>query len=145
MPRVLIVDDQPNVRKALRWYFQELKLECSGAENGLDALQKAQQAKPDLVILDFSMPVMNGVEGAKVFKQVMPEVPVLMLTAHFGVADEAAKNVGVLATLPAAGTHRKVARPKAIRIPKYSNPLDSSDAQLCTNKSKFAASVPTRF
>ena len=92
MPRVLIVDDQPNVRKALRWYFQELKLECSEAENGLDALQKAQQAKPDLVILDFSMPVMNGVEAAKVFKQVMPEVPILMLTAHFGAADEAAQD-----------------------------------------------------
>jgi CheY-like chemotaxis protein len=96
VPRVLIVDDQPNVRKALRWYFQELKLECSEAENGLDALQKAQQAKPDLVILDFSMPVMNGIEAAKIFKQVMPEVPILMLTAHFGVADEAAKDVGVL-------------------------------------------------
>ena len=96
MPRILIVDDQPNVRKSLRWYFQELKLECSEAENGLDALQKAQQAKPDLVILDFSMPVMNGVEAARVFKQVMPEVPILMLTAHFGIADEAAKDVGVL-------------------------------------------------
>ncbi len=94
--RVLIVDHQPNVRKALRWYFQELKLDCSEAENGLDALHKAQQAKPDLVILDFSMPVMNGVEAAKVFKQVMPEVPILMLTAHFGIADEAAKGVGVL-------------------------------------------------
>ena len=96
MPRILIVDDQPNVRKALRWYFQELKLECSDVENGMDALQKARQVKPDLIILDFSMPVMNGVETAKVFKQVMPEVPILMLTAHFGVADEAAKNVGVL-------------------------------------------------
>jgi CheY-like chemotaxis protein len=96
VPRVLIVDDQPNVRKALRWYFQELKLECSEAENGLDALRKAQQAKPDLVILDFSMPVMNGVEAAKVFKQVMPDLPILMLTAHYGVADEAAKELGVL-------------------------------------------------
>jgi CheY-like chemotaxis protein len=70
-----------------------LKLECSEAENGLDALQKAQQAEPDLVL---SMPVMNGVEAAKVLQQVMPEVPILMLTAHFGVADEAAKDVGVL-------------------------------------------------
>jgi CheY-like chemotaxis protein len=96
VPRILIVDDQPNVRKALRWYFQELKLECSEAENGMDALQKARQVKPDLIILDFSMPVMNGVEAAKVFKQVMPEVPILMLTAHFGIADEAAKDAGVL-------------------------------------------------
>ena len=96
MSRVLIVDDQPDIRKCLRWYFEELKLDCSEAENGLDALQKAQQTKPDLVILDFSMPVMNGVEAARVFNQIMPEVPVLMLTAHAGAADEAAKNAGVL-------------------------------------------------
>jgi CheY-like chemotaxis protein len=52
--------------KALRWYSPELKLECSEAENGMDALQKAQQVKPELIILDFSMPVMNAVEAAKV-------------------------------------------------------------------------------
>jgi CheY-like chemotaxis protein len=96
MSHILIVDDQPNIRKCLRGYFEELKLDCSEAENGLDALQKAQQTKPDLVILDFSMPVMNGVEAAKVFNQIMPEVPVLMLSAHAGTADEAAKNAGAL-------------------------------------------------
>ena len=96
MSRILIVDDQPNIRKCLRGYFEELKLDCSEAENGLDALQKALQTKPDLVILDFSMPVMNGVEAARVFNQIMPDVPVLMLTAHCGAADEAAKNAGVL-------------------------------------------------
>ncbi len=96
MSHILIVDDQPNIRKCLRGYFEELKLDCSEAENGLDALQKAQQTKPDLVILDFSMPVMNGVEAARVFNQIMPEVPVLMLSAHAGAADEAAKNAGVV-------------------------------------------------
>jgi CheY-like chemotaxis protein len=96
MSHVLIVDDRPDIRKCLRCYFEELRLDCSEAENGLDALQKAQQKKPDLVILDFSMPVMNGVEAARVFNQIMPEVPVLMLTAHAGAADEAAKNAGVL-------------------------------------------------
>ena len=66
MSHILIVDDQPDIRECLRWYFEELKLDCSEAENGLDALQKAQQTKPDLVILDFSMPVMNGVEAARI-------------------------------------------------------------------------------
>ena len=54
------------------------------------------QTKPNLVILDFSMPVMNGVEAARVFNQIMPDVPVLMLTAHCGAADDAAKNAEVL-------------------------------------------------
>jgi CheY-like chemotaxis protein len=96
MSRILIVDDQADIRKALRWYFEEPKLECNEADNGLDALQKAQQVKPDLIILDFSMPVMNGIDAARVFNQIMPEIPILMLTAHAGTADEAAKNVGVL-------------------------------------------------
>ncbi len=114
MPRVLIVDDQPNVRKALRWYFQEPKLECSEAENGLDALQKAQQVKPDLIILDFSMPVMNGVEAAKVFKQVMPEVPILMLTAHFGAADALARDVGAVGVFAKDNVEPLVKRTRAI-------------------------------
>jgi len=94
MPTVLIVDDQPVVRTALRRYFEESNLaDCSEAADGLDALQKAQQNKPDLVIL--SMPVMNGIEAAKGLQQAMPEVPIFMLTAYFGVADQMAKDVGV--------------------------------------------------
>ena len=93
MSRVLLVDDNPQVRRALRWFFEELNLHCDEADNGLHALQVAQQVKPDLVILDYSMPVMNGIDAAFVFKQIMPEVPLLMLTAHCGVADESARKV----------------------------------------------------
>jgi len=56
----------------------------------------AQQVKPDLVILDYSMPVMNGIDAAFVLIQIMPEVPLFMLTAHCGVADESARRAGVV-------------------------------------------------
>jgi len=85
MATVLIVDDHPHVRRVLRNYFENSHLaECSEAVNGLDAIEKAQQLNPDLVLLDFSMPVMNGIEAAKALKQTMPRVPVFMLTAYFG-------------------------------------------------------------
>ena len=99
MPTVLIVDDHPRVRKVLRDYFEESNLaECGEAVNGLDAIEKAQQLNPDLVLLDFSMPVMNGIEAARALKQMMPGVPVFMLTAYFGAATELlAKESGVSA------------------------------------------------
>jgi CheY-like chemotaxis protein len=96
MPHILIVDDQSAVRTALRRYFEESNLaHCSEAADGQQALQKAQQEKPDLVILDFSMPVMNGIEAARALRQTMPEVPIFMLTAYFGEVDQMAKELEV--------------------------------------------------
>ena|SRR2546423_883318 len=99
MPVVLIVDDQPSVRKALRHYFEDSHLaECVEAVNGLDAVEQVRQRKPDLIVLDFSMPVMNGLEAARVINQIDPEIPLLMLTAHLMVATELwARDSGVAA------------------------------------------------
>ena len=51
------------------------------ATNGRDALEKAHELQPDLVILDFSMPVMNGLETATMLKKTSPRLPIVMLTA----------------------------------------------------------------
>src|ERR1700754_3084136 len=65
MCRVLVVDDHPIVRKALVFYLRSrLKVECIEATNGFEALKTVSEEKPDLVILDYSMPVMNGIETA---------------------------------------------------------------------------------
>jgi CheY-like chemotaxis protein len=88
-PTVLIVDDQPSVRKALRHYFEESHIaECEEAVDGQDAVDKVQQHVPDLILLDLSMPVMNGLDAAKAIKQINPGVPVIMITAHLIVATE---------------------------------------------------------
>lgn len=81
---ILIVDDNAAVRRAVRSIFeaqQEFDV-CGEAANGQEAIDKARQLRPDLIVLDFSMPVMNGVEAADVLNKTMPEVPVIMLTAH---------------------------------------------------------------
>jgi DNA-binding NarL/FixJ family response regulator len=80
---VLIVDDNASIRQALCELFKrEADFEvCGEAENGKVAIEKAQLLRPDLIVLDLSMPVMNGFEAARVLKRVMPTVPLIMYSA----------------------------------------------------------------
>ena len=81
--RVLIVDDHAAVRRAIvQMLASQPEFEvCGEAENGRIAIDKAQRLKPDLIILDLSMPVMNGLEAARVLRTVLPAVPILMYTS----------------------------------------------------------------
>ena len=80
---ILIADDSPFIRKALCSVFErEEDFDvCGEAENGREAVDKARELHPDLILLDLSMPVMNGLDAARVLKRVMPEVPVIMYSA----------------------------------------------------------------
>jgi two-component system, NarL family, nitrate/nitrite response regulator NarL len=82
--RVLIVDDNFAVRSMVRQVFElEPDFEVSGeAENGRDAIQKAENLKPDLVILDLSMPVMSGLDAAPRLKQLLPGVRIILFTVE---------------------------------------------------------------
>jgi two-component system, NarL family, nitrate/nitrite response regulator NarL len=97
MPTVLIVDDHAAVRSAIRARFETaLRIDVQEAENGADAVAKAKERKPDIIILDLSMPVMNGFEAAKVFRETLPAVPVFLLTAHCSTATrQVATEVGI--------------------------------------------------
>jgi two-component system nitrate/nitrite response regulator NarL len=86
LPTVLIVDDHAAVRTAVRERFETSFLAsvvCGEAENGADAILKAQQLKPDLIVLDLSMPLMNGFEAAKALRRLFPAIQIVMLTAHY--------------------------------------------------------------
>jgi DNA-binding NarL/FixJ family response regulator len=82
---ILIVDDHAAIRTAVRDLFLSRfeSVECGEAENGAEAIVKAQKLKPDLIVLDVSMPVMNGFEAARVLRRILPSVPVFLLTAHY--------------------------------------------------------------
>jgi chemotaxis response regulator CheB len=77
---VLIVDDNAYIRQALCDLFKrEADFEvCGEAENGKEAVAKARELHPDLIVLDLSMPVMNGLNAARELKRLMPTVPLLM-------------------------------------------------------------------
>lgn len=97
---ILIADDSRAIRDALRQLFgkEEGFAICGEAENGQDAVDQAQKLHPDLILLDLSMPVMNGLEAARVLKRVMPDVPVIMFSAYGDpTTEKAARSAGVWA------------------------------------------------
>ena len=97
---VLIVDDNPLIREHLCELFKrEADFDvCGEAENGQEAIEKAQQLHPDLIVMDLSMPVMNGLDAARVLRRMMPKVPVILFSAYGGqVGSEEAHSAGVSA------------------------------------------------
>src|ERR1700681_296800 len=82
--KILIADDDPLVRNVVRSYLESqtrFKV-CGEAVNGLDAIEKARTLNPDLIVMDLSMPVMNGLEAGAVLKAMLPKVPIVMYTVH---------------------------------------------------------------
>jgi DNA-binding NarL/FixJ family response regulator len=79
---ILIADDSPIIRKTLRQTLerQDAWQICGEAANGREAIEKAQQVKPDVVVLDLSMPVMNGLQAARELKRLLPSLPLVMFT-----------------------------------------------------------------
>src|SRR6478672_573413 len=91
MPKsVLIADDHEFIRLALCDLFtsQEDFDVCGKAENGREAIEMAQGLHPDLILLDLSMPVMNGLEAACELKRIMPMVPIIVFSDYGDVFSE---------------------------------------------------------
>jgi NarL family two-component system response regulator LiaR len=85
--RILLVDDHPLVRRALRDILEkEPDFRVVGeAGNGREAVEMTAEQRPDIVIMDISMPVLNGVEATKQIKSAQPLTSVLILTVHTDV------------------------------------------------------------
>lgn len=82
MKSILIVDDSVIIRRALRTLLdrnQDWEI-CGEAENGREGVDKALLLSPDLVLLDLSMPVMNGFQVARELHRLLPGVLILMFT-----------------------------------------------------------------
>ena len=86
---------------------------CGEAANGQEAIERAQEFHPDLIILDLSMPVMNGLDAAKVLKTLMPAVPLIIFSEYSDVfSEEEARAAGVSA-LVSKSEHMSVLLEKA--------------------------------
>jgi len=81
--RVFIVDDNPSVRTEIRAQLEASGFAiCGEAFDGLNAVEQASQLRPDLIILDLSMPRMNGLDAARELRSLCPNVPILLNTIH---------------------------------------------------------------
>src|SRR5271170_6173255 len=84
MPRVLIVDDHAFIRRGVQtilhpfpeWVF------CGEADNGRDAIRMADELKPEVIIMDVSMPGLNGIEATRAICKTQPGVKIVLLTLH---------------------------------------------------------------
>ena len=98
MVRILVVDDNPTVRRYMRAILeqQESWQVCGEARTGCEALQQVLASPPDLIVLDYQMPDINGVDVAKQISEMFPRIPILMVTLHLSrqLAD-AARQAGV--------------------------------------------------
>lgn len=84
MPRVLIVDDHAFIRRGVETILQSFPEweVCGEASNGSDAVQLANQLNPEVVLMDVTMPGMNGLEATRIIRKQHPEVKVILLTLH---------------------------------------------------------------
>jgi YesN/AraC family two-component response regulator len=81
---ILLVDDNAIIRRMLRKTFEDTSgwEVCGEAENGRDAIDKERELKRDLIVLDLSMPIMNGLEAAPVVRRMLPTDPIILFTLY---------------------------------------------------------------
>jgi len=91
--RILVVDDNPSVRRYLRGALEQHCnwRVCDEARNGKDAVERFWKIRPDLIVLDFQMPEMNGLDAVRILSRLSPETPILIVTLYLSkqLSDEA--------------------------------------------------------
>ncbi|MGH9741753.1 MAG: response regulator [Candidatus Acidiferrum sp.] len=84
MSKVLIVDDHAFIRRGVQAIlrpFPEWEF-CGEAENGNDAIRMAEELKPEVIIMDVSMPGLNGIEATRAIHKSQPKIKIILLTLH---------------------------------------------------------------
>ena len=95
--RILLVDDHAIVRNGVRTILssrEDIEV-CGEAENGKEAVEKAFQLKPDLIIMDITMPLLSGFDASVKIRKALPDVHILILSMHDSqTVRQACKRVG---------------------------------------------------
>src|SRR5712672_1719811 len=104
MPSVLIVDDSTEVRDIVRAFLEGGRTGftvCGEATNGLEAIKQAEILRPDFVLIDLRMPIMNGIETATVLKRLLPKTQIILFSNYTNeIGTTLAKVVGIDLVLP---------------------------------------------
>ncbi len=84
MPRVLIVDDHAFIRRGVQTILQpypEWEF-CGEASNGSDAVRLVDELRPEIILMDVTMPGMNGIEATRIIRKTHPDIKIILLTLH---------------------------------------------------------------
>jgi two-component system, NarL family, nitrate/nitrite response regulator NarL len=82
--RILIVDDSDSIRGLVREYLEsrpEFEV-CGEAADGLEGIEKGRELKPDLIVLDYTLPRINGLQVAVFLHEIVPNTPIILFTFH---------------------------------------------------------------
>jgi response regulator NasT len=134
-PRLLVVDDHHLVRQALVELLTQAGFEIAGqGADGADAVALAKQLEPDLVLMDLRMPVLGGLDAARLIKDACPATQVVLLSAFESPAlERQAEEAGCFAYLVKGGTpgdlrlvlHQAMAARRSLLPPTGSSPVDA--------------------
>jgi len=83
--KILVVDDEAEIRSLLGAVLQAKGYEIATAEDGAAAVAAVSRERPAVILMDLSMPRMNGMDALPEIKRLDPEVPVVICTAHAGL------------------------------------------------------------
>jgi DNA-binding NarL/FixJ family response regulator len=125
---LLIVDDDAIVRSALRSFVEADGYRvCGEAADGAEAIERARELQPDLILLDLAMPRLNGAEVAGILKQEMPRVKIVLFTMY---ADQFGEKLA-----SAVGIHVVLSKPEGLsvlseRLKALLNPTDELPTRL---------------
>jgi DNA-binding NarL/FixJ family response regulator len=127
--KLLIVDDDPTVRSVIRASVEADGYNvCGEAKDGVEAIERAAELKPDLILLDLAMPRLNGAEAASILKRAMPKVPIVLFTMYAeNLNGKLASTVGVnLVLSKTEGLSKLGDHLKALLSPNDEQPTMSS-------------------
>ena len=128
--RLLIVDDDAVIRSVIRAFVEADGYKvCGEAADGFGAVKQATELQPDVILLDLSMPRLNGAEAAIVLRHAMPLVPILLFTMHgddFGEKFASAIGVRVVFSKP-EGLSKLGEHLKTLLNPTHEPPTLSSN------------------
>ncbi len=144
MARILIVDDQEMILRAVRTLLESKSPfeVCGTAFNGSEAVIKARDLHPDVIILDLAMPVMNGIDAAREISRMQPETPILLYTmsdlpqvrreaARVGIREVVGKSAGPQVLLDAVerALHKVPIIPEGSgdQLPLVVTPIDGNN------------------
>jgi CheY-like chemotaxis protein len=98
---ILIVDDNAVIRKKLAEAFlSDGFKKCAEAENGKEAIELAERIHPDVIVLDFSMPILNGLDAAPRLRTILPNTPIILFTLYGETLSKTtASNAGISCVL----------------------------------------------
>lgn len=128
--RILLAEDNPAVRNALRKLLEVAgPWEIFEVENGQQAIAKAQEFEPNLIILDLVVPVMDGLSAARQISKLLPDTPMLMYTMHWSPQVEVeTQKVGVRRVVPKSDSRVLVSTVQELLPPEPSSSIAASSS-----------------